>query len=162
MAGGIPCAHLSSMRFTIEEHGERLKRFAHLKPARGLGARRCGAVFPGSVRACTRPLEHRGPHVCHGTFGKLLAAWEDETGSGPEPSKAARENRLASARNRAVERRAQTRRVSGAPDSTGPLAALGRRALKLLSSPEELALLVLFLGLLVWGLDVARRILVGW
>jgi hypothetical protein len=42
------------------------------------------------------------------------------------------------------------------------LTVLGRRALRLLSSPEEVALLLLFLGLVAFGLNVAWRIVSAW
>ena len=54
------------------------------------------------------------------------------------------------------------RRTRSDEDDGGALAALWGRALRVLSSPEELALVLLFLGLLVFGLDVARRIVAGW
>ena len=143
------------MRLTREDHGERLRRFSHLKPARtllGLGRKPCGVTLPGEFHACTRAAGHRGPHVAHGFLGEILAVWTREDGSGSEPRRATPARR----------RPAVQRRTRSDEDDGGALAALWGRALRVLSSPEELALVLLFLGLLVFGLDVARRIVAGW
>lgn len=68
------------MKLTRERNREALKRYRHLKPARGR-ARRCGKRMDGSDRACTLPKGHRGPHASHGLFGRLHAVWGSGDGS---------------------------------------------------------------------------------
>jgi hypothetical protein len=64
------------MRLTLESDPESVKRYGHLKPVRGFGARPCSTRFPGSGRACTLARGHGGPHVAHGRLGKVLAVWD--------------------------------------------------------------------------------------
>ena len=139
------------MRLTREEHGERLERFGHLDRASRFGGRRCGDPLPASSRRCTRPRGHRGPHAVHGALGRVVAVWEEDA---PElrPSDEARATPARVRRDRAVR----------AEPSPGILARTWKRVVKILSSPEELALILLFLGLVAWGIDVALRILVRW
>lgn len=64
------------MRLTVENDAESIKRYRHVKPARGFRVRPCSASFPGAARTCTLPRGHRGPHVAHGRLGKILAVWD--------------------------------------------------------------------------------------
>ena len=138
------------MHLTRKRDGARIDRFDHLERARRVG-RRCGAEEPEATRTCTRPREHRGPHAAHGAFGRVLAVWEPD----------ARELRPSS---ESVSNRAAARgdRVARGEDVPGPLARLSARVTRVLSSPEELAMALLFLGLVAWGVGVAWRIVSGW
>ena len=53
-------------------------------------------------------------------------------------------------------------RIARGEEASGPLARLSGRIVGVLSSPEELSLVVLFLGLAAWGLSVAWRIVSAW
>lgn len=66
------------MRLTREEHPEAIKRYAALEAAPPWSAR-CGAVFEGAPRRCSRRPGHRGPHAARGRFGTLHAVWDAET-----------------------------------------------------------------------------------
>jgi hypothetical protein len=139
------------MRLTREEHGERLERFGEIKSASRLWGRPCGAPEPGAARICTRPRGHRGLHASHSPFGSLLSVWQTD-GVGVEPTAEAQLTRSASRSDRAVR----------AEDAPGVPARIGRWLLRVLSSPEELSLVILFLGLVAWGLSVALRIVSAW
>ena len=67
------------MRITAKEHGEAARRFRHLRPARSWRAR-CGAACTGTAHRCTRERGHRGPHVAHAAFGRVVAVWEPAPG----------------------------------------------------------------------------------
>ena len=68
------------MRLTREEHPEAIKRYGHIKRARGWRVRPCAAKCPGTTRTCTRGEGHRGPHVAHGAFRKVVAVWDSDAG----------------------------------------------------------------------------------
>ena len=65
------------MRLTAERDPETIKRYGHIKPARGWGVHVCSARCPGTTRTCTLEAGHRGPHVAHGAFRKVVAVWDD-------------------------------------------------------------------------------------
>ena len=138
------------MHLTRKRDGARIDRFAHLERAGRVG-RRCGAEEPEAVRTCTRPRDHRGPHAAHGTFGRVLAVWEPDARE-LRPSSEALSNRAA----------ARGDRMARGGDAPGLLARLSARAARIVSSPEELAMVVLFLGLVAWGVSVAWRIVSAW
>lgn len=127
------------MRLTIEEDREKLQRYAHVRPARVRSTRRCGAVLGGTTRRCGRERGHSGPHVAHDRFRRVVAAWDSSA--------------LAEASGEALENRARARRQGGLParESTGFLERAFERALRILSSPEELFLLVLFIAFSVFA-----------
>lgn len=139
------------MRLTREEHRDQLERFAHLRPVGRVGGKRCGASLPGSTRRCSRMREHRGPHAAHGPWGRLTAVWDDG-GVETRPSREARSTPV----------RARRSRVPREGRPSGLLEVSWERAVRVLSSPEELALLILFLGLVAFAVDVALRILAAW
>ena len=64
------------MRLTVEEHPEAIKRYAHVKRGRGAKTRPCADPCPGTKRSCTLETGHRGPHVAHGSFGRVTAVWD--------------------------------------------------------------------------------------
>ena len=141
------------MRLTIEEHPERLARFTHLKPGSGFKGKRCGEPCPDSSRTCTREQDHRGPHASHGSFGKLTAVWEGYAHRSAESRATAMEVH----RGRSEVRGSQGEKMEG-----GALEALWGRIVRLLHSPEELAMMALFFGLVLWGLSVAWQIVSQW
>lgn len=124
------------MKLTIEKDGERLKRYAHVKPTRGWTAVVCGTACPGTERTCTREREHGGPHVAHGRFGKVLAVWYGggDRGAPVERLKAS------------IQSRAQRDLRSGG--LVGILEELGRRVARVAEAVGEAAILILFLAML--------------
>ena len=64
------------MKLTIEDSPERLKRFSHIKPAPKRRSVLCAVKCPGTLHTCTRERGHSGPHVAHGRFKRVVAAWE--------------------------------------------------------------------------------------
>lgn len=130
------------MKLTIESDRETLKRYGHIKPARGWGVHRCSARCPGSSRRCSLERGHRGPHVAHGMFGKVVAVWDPDTAVHPS-----------------VDRlRTTLKSTSGSAlrhgTEVGPLQALRRRLASLTDSLGEIGLAVVFLamvgGFLYW------------
>lgn len=137
------------MRLTRSEHGDQVDRFAHLEKARRLrGESRCGEELQGVVKACTRPVGHRGPHVAHGRGSKVLAVWEADASASRPRGEGERSGP-------GVPMRPGERSL----DAPGPLGRMWGAILRALSSPEALALIVLFLGMVAFAVDVARRIL---
>jgi hypothetical protein len=67
------------VKLTIERDPEAIKRYGYLKPARAWGGQRCSARCPGTARTCTLEKGHRGPHVAHGMFKKVVAVWDPDT-----------------------------------------------------------------------------------
>jgi hypothetical protein len=64
------------MKLTIEKNPETVKRYQHVRPAPRWGSIACSVQCPGTVRICTREQGHRGPHVAHAKFGKVVAVWD--------------------------------------------------------------------------------------
>ena len=136
------------MRITAEEHPEAIKRYRHLRPARGR-RRRCSARGPGISRACTRERGHRGPHAAHGRFRRVVAVWDAEVGagrkvvrrSGPPPPAA---------------RRPEGKRPVGLPQAA-PVGIV-RTAVEIvkrgLSSWDQVAFVVLFIVFVKFAIDV--------
>ena len=71
------------MKLTVEDNRETIKRYAHIEPAPRVGGTRCGVRCPGAPRHCTRQEGHRGPHVSHGSFGRVLAVWDGRSAPAP-------------------------------------------------------------------------------
>ncbi len=137
------------MRLTIEEDRETIKRYGHVRPARGLGVHSCSAKCPGGSRACTLERGHRGPHVAHGMFRRVVAVWDERTAVQRSP-----EN---------VKRSAKTmgpRAIHRAERPSGVLEALGRGIARLTDSIEEIALILFFLGMtgfvIEWVIMIVR------
>lgn len=129
------------MRLIIEEDPEKLQRYAHVRPAQVPAARRCGAALSGTTRRCSLERGHSGPHVAHGRLRRVVAAWDSSA--------------VAEASGEALANRARARRHGGLPSrrSAGFLETLWERALRVLSSPEELFLLVLFVAFTVFAVN---------
>ncbi len=126
------------MRLTIEKDPAAVERYGHIKPARRLLGRRCAARCPGvPSRTCTLEKRHRGPHVAHGRFRKVLAVWDEGTEiRGPRESA-----------KKMLEARA--RRDLQADKSLGErLAGLRSVLTRIPDSLEEIVLIVFFLGML--------------
>ena len=83
------------MKLTIEDNRVAIKRYGHIKAARGFRARLCANRCPGTTRTCSRVRGHSGPHVAHGLFQKVVAVWDSGPG-GPYAGEPAR--RLVEAR----------------------------------------------------------------
>lgn len=62
------------MKLTAEHHPESIKRYSHIKSVRR-GAI-CRQLCPGTTHICSRARGHRGPHVAHGLFRKVVAVWD--------------------------------------------------------------------------------------
>jgi len=145
------------MRLTVEEHPEAIKRYAHLKPARGFRARSCHAGLSGTGRTCTRETGHRGPHVAHGRFSRLLAVWDSGGGSGggASPGRHRTETSRTRAQRGAHHRRLGQRRPMGLKDRDTPSlpGRVLREVLRFLKSPDELAFVFLFFLFVYWGIQ---------
>lgn len=142
------------MRLTIEKDRERIKRYGHIRPAPAWGAGRCSAVCPGTSRTCTLEKGHRGPHVAHGLFRRVVAVWD------------------AGIKNPATRTRGSAGRVRRVPPTvarregrdTGLAASLRRlwgRISRRAPSMEGVLLVVLGLGMVWFAIETALRIL-GW
>ena len=142
------------MRLTVEENRETIKRWGHIRPAPLWGSVRCSARCPGSARRCTRTKNHRGPHVAHGVFRRVVAVWD--TGLKDPGSDARKLLKRA--------RKAAGTSLQSAPRDQRGMAALGRfwrRAIRMAPSMEGALLIILCLGMVLFAIDAALRIL-GW
>ncbi len=137
------------MRLTARDNPETIKRYAHVRPARIWEGRKCGVKCPGIVRTCTRKRGHRGPHVAHGFLGKVEAAWD----SGPAASPA----RAGGVGSLTAGDRARHRLRKRKP--LGMLETLAVRVRSVVSSPEDVAFIALFIIMVWFAVDTALRIL---
>lgn len=135
------------MKLTIEENREALRRYGHIRPA-ARGSERCSARCPGSTRTCTLESGHRGPHVSHGSFKRVVAVWD-----GP-----ARARRTEIRQKQAVSAiaRQDLRRTGFLVTLREFVARLARRPQY---SMEEILLLVFALAMAGFVIDWALRIL---
>ena len=128
------------MRLTAEEHPEAIKRYAHVRPARGWRVRACGSRFDGTPLSCTRERGHRGPHVAHERFRRAVAVWDAKAPS-DSSGLIRRSPSVDPARTRGG------RSPIGLPDrSVGLLQALRERLSRAMGSAEEIAFLIFFLA----------------
>lgn len=137
------------MRLTIEEHPQAVKRYGHIRPARAASTNACGAACPGEIgRTCTRPKGHRGPHVAHGWFRRILAVWD--TSSWPRTREAPTSGPEAPAR------RGVPKRPVGLPWSSarGSPEAVRDLVVRTLSSWDQIAFIVLFIIMVKFAIDV--------
>ncbi len=142
------------MRLTVEEHAVAIKRYAHLKPVRGWRARACYAGLEGTGRTCTRESGHRGPHVAHGRFAKILAVWDSGPGSAPSTARRRVEQSRARSDSRGSHRQVERRPV-GLKDreSHSPVERAFRGLLQFLKAPDEVAFVFLFVLFVYWGVQ---------
>lgn len=142
------------MRLTTEEHPEAVKRYAHMAPARGWRARSCAMRLAGSSRVCSREPGHRGLHVAHGLFTKVVAVWDADTGArasegvprrseGPGPPRELRKRTPLGLRTRPA----------------GILELLRECLVRVVASAEELVFLVLFFAFVGFAVYWFRLIL---
>lgn len=138
------------MRLTLEEHPQAVKRYAHVKPARGAATKVCAATCPGTAYTCTRGKGHRGPHVAHASFRKVRAVWDSGAPSRAHSREAARISRE---RARSGQ---LTKRPVGLPTTTpaGVLEALKSALASTLSSWDQVAFVVLFIVFVKLAIDV--------
>lgn len=146
------------MRLTAETDPERIRRYDHVRPARGIGARRCDAACPGIDRSCTLAHGHRGPHVAHGRWGRVRAVWDGGDAPARPGSEAvrrvaesARQGALSTGRSRSGARPARRPRPGGG--------AVTRWLADRFSSVEDVAMLILLLAFLGFAVDWFLRIL---
>jgi hypothetical protein len=133
------------MKLTVEHDSETIGRYGHVRPAPIWGGR-CSARCPGSMRTCTLGRGHRGTHIAHGIFRKVLAVWDEDVEvrpSGDTTTRAAGDRARTGLRKRAL--------VS--------LEALRDRVARLFTSVEEVSLLILFLAFVWFAIDWALRII---
>ena len=133
------------MKLTIEENREAIKRYGHIRPAPRWGSVQCSAKCPGSVRTCTLERGHTGVHVAHGRLRRVVAVW-DEGISAVTSKQPAKRAGAAIARIRARE---------------GGLAST-LKALLRVPDIEAVALLILALFMVGFGIDWALRIFGVW
>lgn len=137
------------MRLTVEDNPETIKRYGHIKPARGRRTGSCSTRCPGTARHCTLAKAHRGPHVAHGWFNRVVAVWDAGTGA------------------QAVERTVTGTSRSRARSDVRPMRPVGvrealwRLVVRSISSAEEIALLIFFLVLVWFAIDWLRLIMGG-
>lgn len=137
------------MRLTAKDDPETIRRFAHIKPARGRRVVLCEAICPGTTRKCTLAAGHHGPHVAHGLLRKVHAVWDSGT-----------ELRASTAPlQRSLEARGPRLRDQGDPSTL--LAALWARTVRALSNVEEVVFIILFIAFVFFGIDWFLRIVRG-
>ena len=129
------------MRLTAKENPETIKRYEHIRPARGWRTVICSVKCPGTPHTCTLTRAHRGPHVAHGTFRKVVAVWHEDT---------------ADQAFRGAVRQASKARARRGFQSTAPiriLRSLGH-VVRTISSVEDIAMVLLLLGALGFAIQV--------
>jgi hypothetical protein len=129
------------MKLTIEHDRETIKRYGHIRPVRGWGARRCDARCPGTSRTCTLETGHRGPHVAHGLFKRVVAVWDT-----PGTEVVASSDRLRTT----LVPRTQSPLRGGNPQ--GIMKALWHRVVRAADSLEEISWVVLFIAIVGWAI----------
>lgn len=135
------------MKLTVEEDRERIKRYAHIRPAPRWGAAQCSVRCPGTQRSCTLRKAHSGLHVAHSRFGKVVAVW-DLRASALKPDE----------RKRRAPRGSLTTR-SRENGALAGLKALRRLVVRRFPSIEEVVFLGLALAMVGFAIDWALRIL---
>lgn len=143
------------MKLTVEENPETIKRYSHIRPAPPWRAARCSVTCPGTTRACTLEKGHRGPHVAHGRFGKVVAVWDDRSMTRklrepPKPGKIMARRVKSPPRRESVDR-----------GFFASLKAFLGGAVRQFPAVEEVFLILLGLGMIWFAVETALRIL-GW
>ena len=130
----------------------RIKRYDHVKPAPLWGPARCSIRCPGTRHTCTLAKGHRGPHVAHGLFRRVVAVWDADA-----------RIRMSDVRRLQQSHKSSTRvpvpNASGARDFVSVLSGLWDRLRRRVPSPEEALLFVLGLGMVWMAIDIALRIM---
>jgi len=155
LGAGYDCTvGAGGMRLTIEKDRERIKRYGHMRPAPAWGAGRCSALCPGTSRACTLEQGHRGPHVAHGLFRRVVAVWDAGIKS---PTTRARGSAGEAKKVPSVVVRRERRDGGLVASIRGLRGRISRRA----PSMEGVFLVILGLGMVWFAVEAALRIL-GW
>ena len=131
---------MGGVRLRVEEHARAIRRYRHVKPARG-GSAKCSLRCPGTSHTCTLAKGHRGPHVAHGSFRKVVAVWD----SGARAEPAARTVHRGSGAKAPIGLR--SRRPAGLLEVFRALLA------RAVSSGEELVLAICFLAFVWFAID---------
>lgn len=137
------------MRITADDHPHAIHRYGDVRPARW-GRSRCGARLPDDLDVtCTREAQHRGPHVAHRVFRRVVAVWD----SGPAL------RALGSERPVPLVRRRATAPVGlRTPSGASRLRELAKRVLR--DPPvEEVAMLILLVAFSWFAFDWFRMIM---
>jgi hypothetical protein len=137
------------MKLTVQKNREAIRRYGHIKPASRLAASRCSAHCPGTKRTCTLERGHRGPHVSHGLFRKVVAVWDAGTRTHEPEQKV---------------KRAVTSVSRDASWDQGPVASLAtfvRRIVRRAPPMEETLFIVFFVAMVGFFIDWALRIIAG-
>lgn len=129
------------MRLTVEEDRETIKRYAHIKPGRPGKVGLCSATCPGTTRACTLERHHRGPHVAHGRFRRILAVWDMGT----------EVRRSGQGAKRTVARRPRGEVWTGGVGEI--LDAIRSRVTRFTPSIGEVAMLILLIGFVMFAVE---------
>jgi hypothetical protein len=145
------------MKFTVEENREAIKRYRHIKPAKGRRSRPCSATCPGTVRTCAREKGHRGPHVAHGWRRNVVAVWDSGTGAQASAEAVSRASKPR--KGSAVGTRRPVGLRTRAPG--GALQAIKDLVVGAFSSAEEIAFIILFIVFVKFGFDWLMLILGG-
>lgn len=129
------------MRLTVEDNPETVRRYAHIKPSRGPRTRLCSARCPGTKHNCTRAKDHRPPHVAHGLLGKVLAVWDSGSATARRPT-------VDPPAKPTAGRRTGYRTPSspGLDSEVRIFEALRERLSRVISSPDELLFIILFVA----------------
>jgi hypothetical protein len=135
------------MRLTMEKNREAIRRFRHIRPAPFWTSARCAQKCPGTQRTCTREKGHRGPHVAHQRFRRVVAVWDAEAEAlPPVKTKARSPGRL-------------TIGDSGSGSKVSRWKTLMGGLIPSSHFIEATVLLVLALSMVAFAIDVALRIL---
>jgi hypothetical protein len=137
------------VRLTREEHPESIKRYRHVKPA--LRAPRCYLRCPGTTHTCSLEKGHRGPHVAHGLFSRVVAVWDVGAEGAPRAAPA----RVSPKRPRRKSIGTKSRSPSGFVEE---LVGIVRHAA---SSLEELAWLTFFIAFVAFAVGGFLLIYLG-
>jgi hypothetical protein len=134
------------MRLTVEENRDALRRYRHVKPAPIWGAVLCSTRCPETKRSCTLEGGHGGPHVAHGRFRRVVAVWD------------------AGIKARRSEERAKRAGTALTRDGwdgglVATLMAFGARVVRRAPPMEEVFLVILFLAMVAFAIEVAVRVL---
>ena len=132
------------MRLTVEKDRETIQRYGHIRPASAWGGRVCAARCPGTARTCTLEVGHRGPHVAHGLFRKVVAVWDKGSGVAPAKSRTP------------AGPRAPKEVWTGS--LVGAVGAFWSQVVRLKPAIGDVALLILFLGFVAFAIDWFLRI----
>lgn len=129
------------MKLTARNDSQRIKRYSHIKPARGWRVDVCGTSCPGTGHTCTREKSHRGPHVSHGWFGRVVAVWDADTAV-----------RASTDRMRTALRASSRRELRKTPPA-GTLSSLLSRVGRLVGSVDQVVFLILLLAFIGFAIQ---------